>query len=383
VESWATKLRLSSGRPLDEANPVLDTRLVLPKATARVSVTQQPFSHAGLAYSFRRHRDRAWTLPLFIQNKMINPMAAGLFSFLIDGARTMLVAGTRSSGKTSFLSSLLVELMRSSRVLTLEDTRELPVDQLRELGYDVQSMKVRSVITGGEEELAAEEGIRAALRMGDSSLIVGEVRSKEALALYEAMRVGALANVVAGTIHGASPYGVFDRVVNDLGVPKTSFKATDIIAVANPIISASGLERKRRLISISEVRKAWEEDPMREGGFADLMAYNTQTDELEPTPVLIEGESEIVKDIASKVREWAGDWDAVWANIRLRAEIKNAIVEAAEKLKNPELLEAPFVVKTNDQFHKLSHLISKEVGAPDPKMVFDEWHSWLKKELKK
>ncbi|MBR9703620.1 type II/IV secretion system ATPase subunit, partial [Candidatus Woesearchaeota archaeon] len=262
------------------------------------------------AFSFRRHRDRSWTLPLFIKNKMINPMAAGVFSFLIDGARTMLIAGTRSSGKTSFLSAVLVELMRSSRIITIEDTRELPVEQLRELGYDIQASKVRSVITGGEEELAAEEGIRAALRLGDSSLIIGEVRSKEARALYEAMRVGALANVVAGTIHGASPYGVFDRVVNDLGVPRTSFKATDIIAVANPIISASGLDRKRRLVSISEVRKLWEEDPMKENGFADLMTYNTKTDALEPTAVLTEGESEVIKAIAGKVPEWAGDWEA-------------------------------------------------------------------------
>ena len=61
-------------------------------------------------------------------------------------------------------------------------------------------------------------GEKASLRLGDSCLIVGEVRSVEAKALYEAMRVGALANVVAGTIHGASPYGVFDRVVNDLNV---------------------------------------------------------------------------------------------------------------------------------------------------------------------
>ena len=72
-------------------------------------------------------------------------------------------------------------------------------------------------------------------------MIVGEVRSVEARALYEAMRVGALANVVAGTIHGASPYGVFDRVVNDLQVPITSFKATDIITVVNPVKSADGM----------------------------------------------------------------------------------------------------------------------------------------------
>ena len=55
---------------------------------------------------------------------MITPLAAGLISFLIDGARTMLIAGTRSSGKTSFLGSLMVEIMRKGRIVTVEDTLE-------------------------------------------------------------------------------------------------------------------------------------------------------------------------------------------------------------------------------------------------------------------
>ena len=81
------------------------------------------------------------------------------------------------------------------------------------------------------------------------------------------MRVGALANVVAGTIHGDSPHGVYDRLVNDLGVPKTSFKATDLIIIANPVKSSDGLSRKRRVTRITEVRKFWEEDPLMEEGF--------------------------------------------------------------------------------------------------------------------
>ncbi len=89
-------------------------------------------------------------------------------------------------------------------------------------------MKVASSMTKGTTEVPADEGIRTTLRMGDSALFIGEVRSTEAKALYEAMRIGASANVVAGTIHADSPYGVYDRVVNDLGVPKTSFKATDL-----------------------------------------------------------------------------------------------------------------------------------------------------------
>src|SRR3990172_8220394 len=167
----------------------------------------------------------------------------------------MLIAGTRSAGKTSLLSSVLVELMRKYRVIKIEDTLELPTASLRKLGYNIQPMKVAAALTKGSSEVPADEGIRTTLRMGDSALIIGEIRSKEALALYEAMRIGALANIVAGTIHGDSPYGVFDRVVNDLNVPRTSFEATDVIVVANPIRTPDGLHRWRRVTQITEVRK--------------------------------------------------------------------------------------------------------------------------------
>lgn len=73
------------------------------------------------------------------------------------------------------------------------------------------------------------------------------------------MRVGALANVVAGTIHGASPYAIFDRVVNDLNVPVTSFKATDCIVVANPVKSPDGLNLLEEFLEISERRKHWDQ----------------------------------------------------------------------------------------------------------------------------
>jgi len=382
-ESWATKFRLISGRPLDEANPVLDTELILPGARARVAVITTPLNPLGLAYAFRRHRDTPWTLALFLHNKMISPLGAGLLSFLVDGSRTFLIAGTRSSGKTSFLAGCMTEIMRKFRIITVEDTLEIPVQAFRTLGYNIQPMKVRAALGMASAEMGADEGIRTSLRLGDSSLIIGEVRSLEAKSLYEAMRIGALANVVAGTIHGDSPYGVFDRVVNDLGVPKTSFKATDIIVIVNPIRSADGLHKLRRVISITEVRKEWENDPLRERGFVELMRYNTKTDQLEPTDDLINGDSEILKSIAGNVKEWAGSWDAVWDNILLRAKIKETLVEKAHVLDNLALLEASFVILANDMFHRISDEVREELGFMDTKRIFFMWSDWLNRELKK
>jgi len=382
AESWASKLRMISGRPLDEANPILDTELTLPKARARVAVVAPPLNPFGLAYAFRRHRDKPWTFPLFIKNKMLNPLAAGILSFLIDGSRTFLVAGTRSAGKTSLLGSMLVELMRRYRVITIEDTLELPTSALKEMGYNIQSLKVAAAMTKGTAEVPADEGIRTTLRMGDSALIIGEIRSKEALALYEAMRIGAMANVVAGTIHADSPYGVFDRVANDLGVPRTSFKATDIIIVANPVRSPDGLSRFRRVTQITEVRKYWRDDPLMENGFVDLMKYDAKKDELLPSDDLINGESDILKAVAGNVKEWAGNWDAVWDNILLRAKIKETLVKFSEKVNMPELLEAKFVVLANDEFHRISESVKEEVGSLDSERIFFEWNEWLKRTVK-
>ena len=383
IDSWAAKFRMISGRPLNEANPILDTQLEIGNIRARIAIIQQPLSPDGIAYAIRRHREDPWTLPLFIKNKMINPLAAGLLSFLIDGSRTMLIAGTRSSGKTSLLGSLMLEIIPRYRVIVIEDSLELPVEALRKLKYNILRMKVRSALLKTTTEVSAEDGIRTSLRLGDSCLIMGEVRSTEAKALYEAMRIGALANVVAGTIHGASPYGVFDRVVNDLDVPTTSFKATDIIVVCNPIKSPDGLHSFRRVVQISEVRKHWKDDPLLEGGFVDLMKYNVEKDELEPTDDLINGDSEIVKSIAANVKGWAGNWDAVYDNILLRAKIKKEIVDVSKKINNPNILESKFNAFSNYMFHEISDEVSNEIGVPLSKRVFPEWQRWLNKEVKK
>ena len=383
VDSWATKLRLISGRPLDEANPILDTELKVEGFSSRVSAITAPLSPNGLAFSFRRHRDFPWTFPLYMQSKIryMDALAAGLLSFIIDNNATILVAGTRSSGKSSLFGSFLVEMSRRSRIITIEDTFELPQEAMRALGYNIENMKVAGALASPGSEVDPSIGIRSTLRLGDSAIFVGEVRSKEAIALFEAMRVGAAANVVAGTIHADSPYGVSDRVVNDIGVPTPSFKAIDIIVTTNPVIS--GLKKYKRVLRITEVRKKWEEDPLAEGAFVDLMIYNPKTDQMEITDNLINGNSEILKRMAGKVKEFAGDWDAVWNNIQLRADCKQAINDIAIELNDDSILEAEFVVTANDMFKLISDRTKEKYGDLDPSRILFEYKEWLRKEAKK
>ena len=381
-DRWATRFKLTSGRPLDEANPVLDTEITVPGGRARVAVINPRLSPDGLGFALRRPREKPWTFPLFVDGRFFDSMFAGLLSFVADYGRTLLIAGTRSSGKSSLLGSLLTQMLPQNRMITVEDTLELPVQDLIKLGYNIQRMKSRSVITRVETELPADEALRTALRLGDSCLFIGEVRSVEAKALYEAMRIGALANVVAGTIHGESAYGVFDRVVNDLGVPPTSFKATDLVIICNRLRSPDGLHTFRRVTEVTEVRKHWKKDPQEEGGFVNLMDYSSKEDKLKPTDTLLNGESFLLNEIANRVKEWSGNWAAVWDNILLRSNMTQTLVDCSNKMNNKGILEADFVVKSNQVFHILAEGSKKEVGTVDSKLVYNRWNEWLKKELK-
>ena len=382
AESWATKLRLISGRPLDEVNPILDTELEIGNARARIAAVIPPLSPKGLAFSIRRHRRNPWTLPLFIKNKMLNSLAAGLLSFLVFGGRSILIAGTRGAGKTSLLTSLMLEIPRKVRIITIEDTLEIPVSKFRDLGYNIQSLKVRSPVAIKSPELSMEDGLRVSLRLGDSALIIGEVRSKEALVLYEAMRAGGVANAVLGTIHAESPYGVYDRVVNDLGVPKTSFKATDIIVITNPIRDPSGLKRYRRVLSITEVRKEWEVDPLKEKGFVDILRYDIKKDELVATQEFLHGDIDVLKSLASRIKVFAGDWDKLFNHILLRAKVKELLVKYSEILGKNYILEAPFVIKANEVFYWIMDKVNEELGYPDEKEVYARFEQWLRETIK-
>ena len=75
--------------------------------------------------------------------------------------------------------------------------------------------------------------------------------------------------------------------------------------------------------------------------------------------------------------------DAVYDNILLRGKIKQEIVNIAEKLNFPILLEAKFNCQSNNAFHEISGRIREEVGLPVSERVFPAWQEWLKKEVKK
>jgi len=259
------------------------------------------------------------------------------------------------------------------------NTMELPVDYLKEIGFNIQRMKTKSAISVSktETEVAPEEALRTALRLGDSALILGEVRSTEAKVLYEAMRVGAAGNVVMGTIHADSAYSVWDRVVNDLGVPTTSFKATDIVIVARPIRFKGSLTRHRRVVEITEVKKYWDKDPLREGGLLDLMKYDAAKDTLE-----LQEDNLKESDLLKKIQKTSGlSVNDIWADIRLRGNAKLFLVEKKNELNIPHLIESENTSFANNKLLLLKEKMIEEEGKVNYDQLLGQYKNWVLKEL--
>ena len=112
--------------------------------------------------------------------------------------------------------------------MTIEDTLELPSDYMRRMGYKVQSMLVDERIQG-TANTRADEALRVSLRLGESAIVMGEVRGEEAKTLYQSMRAGRAGSAILGTVHGDSAQSVYQRMVYDVGIPPEAFMATDVI----------------------------------------------------------------------------------------------------------------------------------------------------------
>ncbi len=374
IDALSSRFRTLSGRAFSEASPVLD--MDLKSYHTRVAAISNPLTPKGVAFALRRHRKKPWTLAHFIKNKMISAEAAGFLGFLIDGQASLLIAGSRGAGKTSLLNSLILEIPQRFRILTIEDTPEIPIDTLQNNGYKIQSLITKSIGSSkASTEISPTDALRTALRLGESVLILGEVRGVEAKVLFEAMRVGAAGNLIMGTIHGSTTRDVYERVVYDIGVPSTSFKAVDAVVIAAPIRREGGIERKRRVTQISEITKTgWVKNPEPDKVFQDTMIYETKIDSLKSTSLLDMGQSQVIENISKK---WGISVEKALQNIRLRTDIKRAIVKNSEK--NPILLEARANIDANNAFWMILEQNKKLNQKVNYTTVRNQWMKWFER----
>mgnify|MGYP000377404627 CR=1 FL=1 len=292
IEALASQFRRESGRAFSRATPTLDATTTIGDRRVRVAGTTDPVSD-GPAFALRAHDRSIWTLTRLVDNGTVPADAAALLSLAVDRAAATLVAGPRGAGKTTLLGALLWEFDPGVRTVVIEDTPELPVTQLQADGREIQSL----VTTRGDGPgLPADETLRTALRLGESALVVGEVRGEEAAVLYEAMRVGAGESAVLGTIHGDGGEDVRERVVSDLDVPASSFATTDLV-VTMATVDEDG-EQRRRVAAIEEVV-----DHGGKPGFETL--FRIEDGRLRSTDRLERGNSELLASLAESHEAYA------------------------------------------------------------------------------
>lgn len=226
VDNLLNILKRDSGLRFCRSSPVLETDIR--EFDARATIIGYPLSPRGNAVAIRKHSVRPWTLSRLIANGTVSPRVAGMLSFLVNSRATFLVCGARGAGKSSLLSALMFEFPLSQRILTIEDTLELPGDYMRSMGYKVQTILVDERIQGTATS-RSDEALRVSLRLGESAIVMGEVRGDEAKTLYQSMRAGRAGSAIMGTVHGDSASSVYQRMVYDMGIPPEAFMATDVL----------------------------------------------------------------------------------------------------------------------------------------------------------
>jgi len=302
----ASRIRRTSGRAFSRATPTVDAKATLDSETdVRVAGVTKPVSD-GIAFAFRQQASDRFTLPKLVQNGTVTPDVAGFLSVAVEGNAATLIAGTRGAGKTTLLGTLLYELTADTRTVVIEDTPELPVESLQSVGRDVQALRTG---TSHGPEVTPSGALRTALRLGDGALVVGEIRGEEAQVLYEAMRIGANANAVLGTIHGDGATDVYERVVSDLGVDPSSFAVTDLVVTIQSMPTPQG--RDRRVSRIEEV--VYDGSDVR---FEPL--YESDGTAARPTGRIDQGESRFIHQLSDPGEAYA--------------DIRESMAERADRL---------------------------------------------------
>ena len=293
VMNLVNVLKRESGLPFCESSPVLETDMK--NHDARATVVGYPMSPNGDAVAIRKRSLRPWTLTRLIANGTISKDDAGLLSFLVQNRATFLICGARGAGKTSLLSALIYEFPLSQRIQVIEDTAEIGADAMRGYGYKVQSMLIDDRMEGDSRTRSAE-ALRVSLRLGESAIVIGEVRGDEARILYESMRTGRAGSAILGTIHGDSARTVYERVVHDMGISAEAFMATEILVTIGTFRDRQSGSQVRRLAEIAATTD-------RPGEFREI--YVSQPDFT--TPVMRRAltssnmsEDEAVKDIRAR-----------------------------------------------------------------------------------
>lgn len=238
----------SVGRRISSKEPTLDARL---PDGSRIHVVVPPVARNGTTVSIRKFTQTKMTLKDCVEKGTMTADAAQFLDLCMFLGKNILVSGGTGSGKTTLLSVLASRIPKSQRVIVIEDSSELQIDYEHLVFFETQMADAQGV-----GEVAMKDLVKSSLRLRPDRIIVGEVRSSEALDLINAMNTGHKGCL--GTIHANTPEDAMVRLEGLAmgGDSKISERALQhlIGAAVDVIVQISRFpDGSRRVKNISEV----------------------------------------------------------------------------------------------------------------------------------
>ena len=249
LEDIIQKIVGKAGKEVNQANPIVDTRL---PDGSRVNVVLPPVSLSGPIVTIRKFSKTPMTVEMLLKYGSLTREAAAFLEKLVRAKYNIFISGGTGSGKTTFLNALSNFIPRDERIITIEDSAELQIKNIENL----VSLETRNANTSGRGEISIRDLIRSALRMRPERIVVGEVRGAEALDMLQAMNTGHDGSLSTG--HANSTRDMLSRLEtmvlqgND-GLPLPAIRQ-QIASALDIIIHLSRLrDKSRRTMEITEV----------------------------------------------------------------------------------------------------------------------------------
>jgi pilus assembly protein CpaF len=242
------KIVSAVGRRIDESQPMVDARLA---DGSRINAIIPPLAVDGPLVSIRKFSRQPIHLPRLIELGTVTEEMAKLLQAIVRCRRSILISGGTGSGKTTFLNALSAFIDHRERIITIEDSAELQLQQPH-----VGRLETRPPNIEGSGEVTPRDLVRNALRMRPDRIIIGEVRSGEAFDMLQAMNTGHEGCMT--TVHANSPRDAISRVEQMIGMAGLEIAPLSIRRqIASAINVVVQLERLddgvRRVISVSEI----------------------------------------------------------------------------------------------------------------------------------
>ena len=249
LEDIIQKIVGQAGREVNQANPIVDTRL---PDGSRVNVVLPPISLNGAIVTIRKFSKTPMTVQMLLRYGSITPEVARVLEMLVKAKYNIFICGGTGSGKTTFLNAISNFIPHDERVITIEDSAELQIEGIDNL----VSLETRNANASGHGAVSIRDLIRSSLRMRPERIIVGEVRGGEALDMLQAMNTGHDGSLSPG--HANSTRAMLSRLETMVlqgadGLPLEAIRQ-QIASAVDVMIHLSRLrDKSRRTMEICEV----------------------------------------------------------------------------------------------------------------------------------